>query len=534
MKKRNRIPLMILTGLVLILAGVVLLRQSVHARIYAHKVVNMLSGIDSSAIAMEGGDQSSFFQRIEQLEEALLLTRKHYYKDVEMDKMLEGAIRGAVASLDDPYSYYQSPIQKQREKEDLFQGQFGGLGIHIWPENKGGHSVVTISSVLPDKPASHAGLQAGDIIAEIEGESAILGGPNGLSMADILEKLRGRVGEPVTITIHRRNSPKPIEKTLVREVIAPKSIFSQVIEPGVVYIKLETFKRQSVNEFEEALRTAGEETKIKALIFDLRNNTGGLLDVAGGIADAFLEGGVIVSTKGKSDQFNDVLRASSRTIVPKDVQVTVLVNDRSASGSEIVAGALKDHKRAVLIGEKTYGKGLVQRRFNLESGGAVSLTISTYFTPNDVSIDGEGIRPHIEIEDAVLTEEEAFNRQRARDSHILSDYVQKFIADYEKQRNGKTPKDFTLLEPKISEIKALLDAEGMDLSEEIIRIEARSVFDRYVGIQRLIDLPNDPQLQEALRVIKNNSIPALLKEEARPPIAQEADSTNSPRTTDER
>ena len=260
MKKRNRIPLMILTGLILILAGVVLLRQSVHARMYAHKVVNMLSGIDSSAIAMEGGDQSSFFQRIEQLEEALLLTRKHYYKDVEMDKMLEGAIRGAVASLDDPYSYYQSPVQKQREKEDLFQGQFGGLGIHIWAEDKGGHSVVTISSVLPDKPASHAGLQAGDIIAEIEGESAILGGPNGLSMADILEKLRGRVGEPVTITIHRRNSPKPIKKTLVREVIAPKSIFSQVIEPGVVYVKLETFKRQSVNEFEEALRAAGEET----------------------------------------------------------------------------------------------------------------------------------------------------------------------------------------------------------------------------------------------------------------------------------
>ena len=317
MKKRNRIPLMILTGLILILAGVVLLRQSVHARMYAHKVVNMLSGIDSSAIAMEGGDQSSFFQRIEQLEEALLLTRKHYYKDVEMDKMLEGAIRGAVASLDDPYSYYQSPVQKQREKEDLFQGQFGGLGIHIWAEDKGGHSVVTISSVLPDKPASHAGLQAGDIIAEIEGESAILGGPNGLSMADILEKLRGRVGEPVTITIHRRNSPKPIKKTLVREVIAPKSIFSQVIEPGVVYVKLETFKRQSVNEFEEALRAAGEETTIKALIFDLRNNTGGLLDVASEIADAFLEGGVIVSTKGKSNQFNNVWRASSRTIVPE-------------------------------------------------------------------------------------------------------------------------------------------------------------------------------------------------------------------------
>lgn len=534
MKKRSSIPLIVLIGAVLILGGVALLRQSVHARMYAHKMVNILSGRNSPTTAIEGGDQSSFFQRIAQLEEALLLTREHYYKDVEMDEMLEGAIRGAVASLDDPYSYYQSPVQKQREKEDLFQGKFGGLGIRIWPENKGEHSVVTISSVLPDKPANRAGLQAGDIIAEIEGESAILGGPNGLSMNDILEKLRGKVGEPVTITIRRRNNPNPIEKTLVRDTIAPKSIYSQVIEPGIVYVKLETFKRQSADEFEEALRKAGEETEIKALIFDLRNNTGGLLDVAEKIADAFLEDVIIVSTKGKSGLFDNVKRAASRTIVPKDVQTALLVNDRSASGSEIVAGALKDHRRAVLIGEKTYGKGLVQRRFKLENGGAVSLTISKYFTPNGVSIDGEGILPHIEIEDAVLTDEEAFHRQRARDSHILSDYVQKFIADYEKERNGETPKDFTLLEPKIPEIKALLDAEGMDLSEEIIRIEARNVFDRNVGIKRLIDLPNDPQLQEALRVIQNNSIQKLLKEEPRPPIAREADSPDMPRTTDER
>ena len=534
MKQRSRIPLMVLIGAILILGGVVLLRQSVHARVYAHKMVNLLSGRNTPTGAVDGGDQSIFLQRIAELEETLRLSRKHYYKDVDMDKMLEGAIRGAVASLNDPYSYYQSPIQKQREQEDLFQGQFGGLGIHIWPVDKGGHSVVTISSVLQDKPAERAGLQAGDIIAEIEGESAVLGGSNGMSMADVLEKLRGKEGEPVTITIHRRNSPTPIKKTVVRQVIEPKSIYSQVIEPGIVYIKLETFKRQSVDEFEEALREAGEETEMKALIFDLRNNTGGLLNVAGGIADAFLEDVVIVSTKSKSGDFNDVLRASSRTIVPKDVQVALLVNDKSASGSEIVAGALKDHKRAVLIGEKTYGKGLVQRRFKMDSGGAVSLTISKYFTPNDVSIDGEGIHPDIEIEDAVLTEEEAFNRQRARDSHILSDYVQKFIADYEKERNGDTPKDFMLLEPKIPEIKALLDAQGMDLSEEIIRIEARSVFDRNVGIRRLIDLPNDPQLQEALRVIKDNSIQTLLKQEARPPIAQEADSPDSPRTTDER
>ena len=509
MKQRSRFPMFAAIAALLFLGCVFLLRQSNAARVYAYSFVDMLSGGSAASIQSGEGETPDYFQRIGQLSEVIDLANRHHYQEVETDEMLEGAIRGAVAALNDPYSFYLSPVQKQREQEDMFQGKFGGLGINILPESKGDYSVVKIIAVLPGTPAEKAGLLSGDAIVEIEGESSILGGANGLTMDDILMKLRGKAGDPVTIKVQRRNRREPLEKTLVRGVITPKSVYWKTLEPGIVYLKLETFKRQSMQEFVSALREANAPNKMRALIFDLRNNTGGMLETANAIADAFLDDGLIVYTQGKYGQYNDELRATKSLIVPKDVEVVVLVNQRSASGSEIVAGALKDHQRAVLIGEKTYGKGLVQKRMNLKNGGAVSLTISTYYTPNGTSINNEGIPPHIEVTEPTLSEEEAFNRQRARDSHILSDYVQDFIAEHERM-NGETPTDFALLEPKLHEIKTLLDKVGIELSDEILWLDARSEFDRNVGNRRLVDLEYDTQLKEAVRLIKSGETRAAL------------------------
>ena len=259
---------------------------------------------------------------------------------------------------------------------------------------------------------------------------------------------------------------------------------------------------------------------VKSLILDLRYNPGGLLISANAVTDAFLSGGLIVSTKGRLTQFNREHRATSRTLCPPEVDVIVLINEYSASGSEIVAGALKDHQRAVLIGEKTYGKGVVQQRFSLENGGAISLTISTYYTPNDVSINRKGIEPHIKVEPLQLETEVAQMRQKLRLGKYVNKFVMKWIGE-EETRIGSVPQDFLLFSLKLPELMQELAQNEIQLSEELVKLEAERIFNANVGIYRLIDRENDRQLQEAIQLIMAGQVQKTMKENAIKPESEE-------------
>ncbi|MBT3265931.1 S41 family peptidase [Candidatus Poribacteria bacterium] len=456
--------------------------------------------------------QDSMYQYVEQLSEIIERSRENYYKDVDVDKMMEGAIKGAVASLNDPYSFYQAPQAQQREREDLFYGQFGGLGIRIYADRQGERALVKVSSVLPNTPARREGIQAGDTIIEVDGDSVVLGGPTGLTMDDVVSKLRGRVGEPVTITVARRNHVGTKEITLTREVIKPRSVEWEILEPGIGYTKLDSFKNQTSTEFEAAVNAMKAATDLRSIIVDLRANRGGLLTAAREVSDAFLSKGRIVSTKGRDGgrrEFDREYLADADLLVSDDVEVVILIDGNSASGSEIVAGAIKDHDRGILVGEKTFGKGVVQQRFELESGGALSLTISSYFTPDGTSIDGEGIAPDVPVEPVRLTDEEAFARQHARDERIVDDFVIAFLEGYEDE-HAETPKDFAALEPTLPELTAMLEEENIHLSEKTIWLEARNIFDLNVGTERLVDRDNDEALTEALRVIQEVGVGEVL------------------------
>lgn len=445
------------------------------------------------------------------LHEALIeVVRKadaNYYNEVDQSEMLEGAIKGALAALDDPYSFYMPPVDQKREAENLYHARFGGLGIRIYEDK----TFIKIARPLPNTPAMRAGLQAGDYITKVNGE-AIHISPGGQTLLEVVDVLRGVVGTEVTITVQRRGYSDPFDVTLVREEIKITSIDKTMLEDGIGYIKIENFTGRTVEEFRQALNTLleAEDGAMKALILDLRHNPGGLLKAAYDVADAFISDGTIVSTKGRLNRYNQEYPATPEILCPVDVELVVLVNEYSASGSEIVAGAIKDSKRGAILGTKTFGKGVVQQRFplkTLNNAGAVSLTISTYYTPNGVSINETGIEPNVVVEMSKLDEVTAALRLYAR--KYVKTFVEEWIEKTEKEL-GETPKDFAKLEADLPELIATLGEHNIVLDMEIVRNEANVFFNRNVGIEQLVDLINDNQLQNAIQLIQTGGVEAVL------------------------
>jgi carboxyl-terminal processing protease len=450
-------------------------------------------------------------QYIATLDEIVSTSRQNFYKDVDEAKMLEGAIRGAVAALNDPHSFYQSPAERQREAENLFQAKFGGLGIRIYAEpHADGRAVVKISKPLRNSPATKHDLRSGDVILQVNGEPVILGGPSGLSMDDVVSRLRGPVGEPVTITVERRNWGKPFDVTLVREEIKLESVEWTPIQPGIAYISVESFTGSTMEEFAKALAEIQQEMTLRAIILDLRGNRGGLLGAAKEVADAFLSDGVIVSTRGKQPQFNHVYKADPPVLLRPNVELVVLVDGDSASGSEIVAGAVKDLKRGVIVGAKTFGKGVVQERFVLENKGAVSLTISSYYTSNGTSIDGEGILPHVALEAETLTDQDSFYLGQVRSKGLIEKFVLDYVAEYERQHDNTPPRDFGPLLARLPDMIAAIEKAGLHLDSRVARLEARRIFNLNVGNDPLIDLENDRQLAEAVHILRDVGVAQVL------------------------
>ena len=459
---------------------------------------------EKTALSQRDGKNSLMLQKA--LIEAIRKAEVHYYDDVDQQKMFEGAIKGALFALDDPYSFYLPPVNQKREEENLYHAKFGGLGIRIY-EDKG---FIKIYRPLPKTPAMRAGLQAGDYITKVDGEPIHISA-GGQTLSEVVDILRGLVGTEVTVTVQRRGHSEPFDVTLIREEIEIKSVRETMLEENIGYIKVESFTGRTVEEFKKALKTLldAEDGTMTALILDLRDNSGGLLNAAYDVANAFISRGIIVSTQGKLNRYSQEYPATPETLCPAEIKLVVLVNEYSASGSEIVAGAIKDSKRGAILGKKTFGKGVVQQRFplnSLDKKGAVSLTVSTYYTPSGVSINETGIEPNVEVEMSKLDEVTAAIRAYAR--KYVKTFVEEWIERTEREI-GETPKDFSQLEAALPELMETLAEHKIALDMEIVKNEANMFFNRNVGIDQLIDLVNDNQLQNAVQLIKTGGVEAV-------------------------
>ena len=329
------------------------------------------------------------YSKIDLLGEVLDKVRGEYVDEIDEVEIMDSAINGILQSLD-PYSAYMSPELFKSMQTDT-RGEFGGLGIEIGMEA----GVVKVISPIDDTPASRAGIKAGDYIVKIDGNQV-----QGKSLMEAVKLMRGKVGTSIKLTIRRKNVKKALEFNIKREIIEVKSVESRAIgkKKDIVYLRLKSFNENSDKQFFKHLKNFEKKTKIKGYIIDLRNNPGGLLSQAINITDFFLEDGEIVSTKGRrsSETRKFFARAGDEA---KGKPIIVLINNGSASASEIFAGALKDHKRAIILGENSYGKGSVQSIIPLKNGGGMRLTISKYYLPSGQSISEIGVSPDILVEE---------------------------------------------------------------------------------------------------------------------------------------
>ncbi|MDA9624972.1 S41 family peptidase [Candidatus Pelagibacter bacterium] len=333
--------------------------------------------------------QNELYEKIDLFGEVLEKIKKDYVDDVEQSEIIESAINGVLQSLD-PYSSYMSP-ELFKEMQTDTRGEFGGLGIEIGMES----GVVKVISPIDGTPAARAGIKAGDYIVKI-GEKQV----QGKSLMEAVKLMRGPVGTSIKLTVRRKNKKKPIEFIIFRKIIEIKSVNSEVLgkNNNLGYIRLKSFNENSDKQFLEIIKKFEKDSKVTGYILDLRNNPGGLLTQAINITDFFLDDGEIVSTKGrKSSETRKFFARKGDEINGKPI--IVLINNGSASASEIFAGALKDHKRAIILGENSYGKGSVQSIIPLRNGGGMRLTISKYYLPSGDSISEVGVTPDIFVEE---------------------------------------------------------------------------------------------------------------------------------------
>ena len=323
--------------------------------------------------------------------EALDRIRMAYVEEIDDKTLLENAIRGMLAGLD-PHSAYMAG-QEYDALQETTSGEFGGLGIEVGREN----GYIKVISPIDDTPADRAGIEAGDLIIQIDNKPL-----RELTPEEAANMMRGEPGTEVTVTIAREGM-EPFELSVVREVIAITSVRSRILEPGYAYVRIAQFRLNTGEELEDELRELyAEHGELKGVVLDLRNNPGGVLQASVRVVDAFIEEGSIVSTKGRLGGNDMTFSASLATIAP-DVPLAVLVNNGSASASEIVAGALQDHGRAVVMGTQSFGKGSVQTVLPLDETRAIKLTTSIYYTPSGRSIQAQGITPDIIVDDAFVT-----------------------------------------------------------------------------------------------------------------------------------
>jgi len=347
-------------------------------------VTIILTNIFSTAFSQ---NMDKMYEKIDLFSEVLEKVQDEYVDEIDQAEVMDSAINGVLQSLD-PYSAYMSPkIFEEMETET--SGKFGGLGIEVSMEA----GVVKVITPIDDTPAARAGIKAGDYIVRINGEQV-----QGKTLMQAVNLMRGPIGSSIEITIRRKGLKKAKIFKIIREIIEIRSVVSKSIDNKIGYLRLRAFNENSSNQLKKEISKLEKNNKLVGYIFDLRNNPGGLLSQAVKITDFFLNNGEIVSTRGRKNRENRKFFAKKGDRI-KGKPLIVLINNGSASASEIVAGALQDQKRAVLLGETTFGKGSVQSIIPLRNRGAIRLTISKYYLPSGKSISEVGVSPDIKVEE---------------------------------------------------------------------------------------------------------------------------------------
>ena len=331
--------------------------------------------------------ENDIYKKIDLFGEVLEKINKEYVDEINQSESMDSAINGLLQSLD-PYSAYMSP-EIFNEMQTETSGEFGGLGIEVSMES----GVVKVISPIDDTPASRAGIKAGDYIVKINDVQV-----QGKSLSEAVDLMRGPVGSGIELTIRRRGERKALIFNVVREIIQIQSVKADILEKSIGYLRLTSFNENSGKQIEREIKKLEKNKDVKSYILDLRNNPGGLLSQAIKISDFFLDNGEIVSTKSRKPSENRKWFAKKGDLTNGKVLI-VLINYGSASASEIVAGALKDHKRAILLGENSYGQGSVQSIIPLKNDGAIRLTVAKYYLPSGKSISEVGVSPDIEIDE---------------------------------------------------------------------------------------------------------------------------------------
>ena len=420
------------------------------------------------------------YENLEAFTSVLAIVQKNYVEETATQELIEGAIDGMLSALD-PHSAYLTPDSYKELQVDT-EGTFGGLGIEITIRD----DVLTVVSPIEDTPAYRAGVQAGDRIIKIEDELT-----KDMSLIDAVKKMRGKKGTRVTISLRREGVPRLIDVSIVREVIQIRSVKWKMLEEGYAYIRITQFQDRTSGDLERTLRQlAQDHGPLRGMVLDLRNNPGGLLSQAVKVSDLFLDSGLIVYTEGRLE--NQQQKYFARPGGDTETPMVVLINNGSASASEILAGAVQDHGRGVLLGTKTFGKGSVQTILPVEGGAALRLTTAMYFTPGGRSIQVTGIVPDIELENLPEAYVALRRRHSVREKNMPGHFDNAEETDVGEDPAGAP--DGAADAPPDGEEDPLADLPEIDVQEG--------------------ELGKDPQLDRALEILKSSDAPRTTVAEA--------------------
>lgn len=443
-------------------------RKKLLVGLLAWAVVMAVVSLGGQGLERVSAVDRNAYEGLEAFTDVLAIVQKHYVEEASTQKLVEGAINGMLNGLD-PHSAYLTP-ELYKELQVDTEGSFGGLGIEITLRD----GLLTVVSPIEDTPAYRAGIKAGDQIIKIEGELT-----KDMSLVEAVKKMRGPRGSKVVISVRREGVPRLIDFSLNREIIRVQSVKARALEKGYGYVRLTQFQDRTNADLENALTNLMTENgKLEGVVLDLRNNPGGLLSQAVKVTDLFLDSGMIVYTEGRLDNQKQKYFAHAGGYT--DFPIVVLVNGGSASASEIVAGALQDHGRAVVLGTKTFGKGSVQTILPLESGAALRLTTALYFTPNGRSIQVTGVTPDITLENLTPTQVAAREQREIREENLRGHF------DNKKQQ-GPVPA-VKEISPEGGGIGGEAEPTQQEQDEEALKEG---------------ELGKDPQLDRALQLLKS-------------------------------
>jgi len=405
---------------------------------------------NGNTVVVKAGTEDAY-KNLEILTEVLRQIEKNYVEPQDNRKLVQGAIKGMVQSLD-PHSTFLSKDEHQELLSET-KGSFSGIGIEITVRD----NVLTVVSPIEGTPAYKAGIQAGDKIVRIEGKPTA-----DMTLPEAVRSIRGEKGTKVTLTIMREGAEKPLEFTVTRDVIPIKSVRSTLLNPKIAYVRVSNFQSKTTTDLSAELEKLESGSRLEGLILDLRNNPGGLLSQAIEVSDLFLESGVIVSTRGRESS-QDMKATAHKKKTDRSYPIVVLVNGGSASAAEIVAGALQDNKRALILGTKTFGKGSVQTIIPLSDGSGLRLTTAMYYTPSGRSIQASGIEPDVELKFVPPAAEEGKDkarmvREKDLKGHLPGETGEELDADKptEEKENDKKAKQLIDRDNQIRQAMQLL------------------------------------------------------------------------------